>query len=319
MLVALDPAAAQQPVAAAGSTSLKPAKPIRVVNLKNGSFVIDAPGNWVLNRSWRFEGLADVPLNIIDVVANDVVLDFRSFEIEVERFADTAPVTVINVQGDRFTLINATVTICCGEQGSALRSTGRSTTIEGLRGFSLAAIRLEGGFAVVRDSVFHVVRGIAVAGSLATIESSVISCGFFGGCVSLADDGNRLLNNRIVPGGEFSFVRIGGNRNVVAGNLIDWGGDATLETAIDILGDANVVRENTLAAAGGTGVFVKVSGTANVIDGNIGADMGDISGIAIGIRFEQDGNFDGDNRIEAAAPFDLGGTTQTDWGGNVGY
>ena len=41
MLVALNPGAAQQSVAAASATSLKPAPPQRVVNLKTGSFVID--------------------------------------------------------------------------------------------------------------------------------------------------------------------------------------------------------------------------------------------------------------------------------------
>jgi hypothetical protein len=29
--------------------------------------------------------------------------------------------------------------------------------------------------------------------------------------------------------------------------------------------------------------------------------------------------FFGDNRMEAAVPFDVGAATQTDWGGNVGY
>src|SRR6187551_279098 len=34
---------------------------------------------------------------------------------------------------------------------------------------------------------------------------------------------------------------------------------------------------------------------------------------------KQNGNFYGDNRMQTAVPFDLGGTTQTNWGGNVGY
>jgi hypothetical protein len=320
MLVALDPAASQQPVSAASPISVSPAKPYRVVNLKNGSFVIDTPGNWVLNRSWRLEGLAEVPLNIIDVVADDVVLDFRGFEIDVHVLSDVVPVNAINVQGHDVTLINPVVTICCSEQGSALHSTGSSTVIEGLRGFSVAANRLEGSDAVIRDSSFRVFRGLRVDGSSATIENTFISCGFFA-CLILTSDGNKLLNNRIQPGGDFSSVRITGNRNVVAGNLIEWSGGSALEVAIEILGNGNVVRDNTLAAAAYTNVVVNVAGTGNVIDGNIGANVGEgeFTGIGAGIRFERTGNFYGDNRMDAVVPFELGGTTQVDWGGNVGY
>jgi hypothetical protein len=320
MLVALDPAAAQQLVSAAGPASQAPAKPYRVVNLKNGSFVIDTPGTWVLNRSWRFEDLAEVPLNIIDVVADDVVLDFRGFEIEVEGSHDPAVINVINVQGHRVTLRDAVVSICCGESGFALHSTGESTVIEGLRGLSFAGIRLEGTSAVLRDSSFRIARAVRVNGSSATIENTFISCGFIA-CVILTSDDNNLLNSRFEFGGDFSRVLIAGNRNVVAGNLIEWegtGSGSVVEVAIDIRGNANVVRDNTVAAAG-VSVVVNAAGTGNVIDGNIGADMGERSTIRTGIRFEQDGNFYGDNRMDAVVPFDLGGTTQTNWGGNVGY
>ena len=97
------PAAAQRsplqpPAAAPRSPSLQPAKPYRVVDLKSGSAVIDQPGNYVLNRSWSFKDLPDMPLNIIDVVADNVVLDFRGFAIDVEHMPDTAFITVIKVQ-----------------------------------------------------------------------------------------------------------------------------------------------------------------------------------------------------------------------------
>jgi hypothetical protein len=318
MLVANDPAPAQQSVSAASPASLKPAPPQRVVNLKTGSFVIDTPGTWVLNRSWYIDG-PNTSLNIIDVVADDVVLDFRGFEIEVEGSPDAALVNVINVQGHRVTLRDPVMSICCGESGFALHSTGESTVIEGFRGYSFAGIRLEGTSAVLRDSSFHVHRAARVNGSSATIENTFISCGVFGGLILTSDD-NKLLDSRFQLGGDRSSVRIGGNRNVVVGNLIEWGGEPPLvvEVAIDIRGNANVVRDNTVAAAG-VSVVVNVAGTSNVIDGNIGADMGDARTIGVGIRFEQDGNFYGDNRMDARVPFDLGGTTQTNWGGNVGY
>jgi hypothetical protein len=318
LLVALDPAAAQQLVSATSPASQTPAKPYRVVNLKNGSFVIDTSGNWVLNRSWHFDGVANT-LNIIDVVADDVVLDFRGFEIEVEGSPDAARVNVINVQGDRVTLRDAVVSICCGESGFALHSTGTSTVIEGFRGYSFAGIRLEGASTVLRDSSFRIARAVRVNGSSATIENTFISCGLIA-CVILTSDDNKLLNSRFEFGGDLSQVRIGGNRNIVAGNVIEWRGEPpfAVDVAIEILGNANVVRDNTLAATG-VNLVVNVAGTGNVIDGNISADLGERSTIGVGIRFEQDGNFYGDNRMDAMVPFDLGGTRQTDWGGNVGY
>ena len=55
------------------------------------------------------------------------------------------------------------------------------------------------------------------------------------------------------------------------------------------------------------------------LDGNIGAPSDPARREAVGMRYTADGNFYGDNRMAAQVPFDLGGTVQTDWGGNVGY
>ena len=38
-----------------------------------------------------------------------------------------------------------------------------------------------------------------------------------------------------------------------------------------------------------------------------------------GIAFGQSGNYYGNNQMAASTPFALGQTTQTDWGGNVGF
>jgi hypothetical protein len=311
------PAATQQP-SAASSASMKPTKPYRVVDLKRGSFVIDTPGNWVLNRSWTFEDVSNaLPLNIIDVVADGVVLDFRGFEIEVTGTPDTPPVTVINVQGNAFLLKGATVSICCGEGGSVLRSTGNGTEIDGLRGFSYNVMTLEGSDAIIRNSAFHARNGVHLS-SRGTIENTVVSCR--SGCVIVDGDENKLLNSRILPG-QFNGVTVGGDGNVIAGNLIDFPAmGPEIGNGFDIRGNANVVRDNTLATGGETYVVVNVSGIGNVIDGNIGAVVGPPPGVIhTGVRFEQNGNFYGDNRMDATVPFDLGATTQTDWGGNVGY
>ena len=168
----------------------------------------------------------------------------------------------------------------------------------------------------MRDSTFHARFGVGLSSS-GKIENTSISCKT--GCVSLGDQ-SKLLNSRILPG-EGVGLYIVGNGNVVAGNLLDFPNQGPeLEIGFDVRGDRNVVRDNTLAIGGETFVVVNVSGTANVIDGNIGAVVDEPSGsILRGIRFEQNGNFYGDNRMNTAVPFDLGGTTQTDWGGNVGY
>jgi hypothetical protein len=300
------------PVGASSTTAT--AKPFRVVDLKTGSFVIDKPGNWVLTRSWRFLNVPNQPEVVIDVVADDVVLDFRGFEVEVEGVGGIPPATVINVQGNSFLLKNAVVTVCC-EGGRALRSTGFDTQIEGLRGFSFEPIALQGDASGIRDSSFHARFGVELA-SRSTIENTVISCNV--GCVKFKGNESRVLNSRIQPAQVLGML-IGGDGNVVAGNFVDSpGGGPFLDIAFEVSGNRNIVRDNTLSAAGDTGVAVKVSGTGNVIDGNIVAQTPD-GNVSVGIRFEQNGNFYGDNRMQAAVPFDLGGTTQTNWGDNVGY
>jgi len=315
LFAAVGVARAQQPVAAQRSPSLQPAKQYRVVDLKSGSAVIDQPGNYVLTRSWTFKDLPDMPLNIIDVVADNVVLDFRGFAIDVEGMPDTAFITVIKVQGRLFTLKNAEITICCGAQASALRSTGVGTEIQGFRGYSFDTMSLAGRASVIRDSTFHARFGVGVS-SFGRIENTAISCKT--GCLGLGDD-NKVLNSRLLPG-ESEGLLIAGDRNVVAGNLLDFPNQGPeLEIGIDVRGNGNVVRDNTLAIGGETFVAMNVSGTGNVIDGNIGAVVDTQGSILRGIRFEQNGNFYGDNRMQTAVPFDLGGTTQTDWGDNVGY
>jgi len=316
LLAAVSVARAQQPVAAQRSPSLQPAKQYRVVDLKSGSAVIDQPGNYVLNRSWSFKDLPDGPLSIIDVVADNVVLDFRGFAIDVEGMPDTAFITVIKVQGRLFTLKNAEITICCGAQASALRSTGVGTEIQGFRGYSFDAMSLAGRASVIRDSTFHARFGVGLS-SFGRIENTFISCK--SGCLGLGGDQNKVLNSHLLPG-EGSGLLIAGNNNVIAGNLLDFPSQGPeLEIGIDVGGNGNVVRDNTLAIGGETFVAMNVSGTRNVIDGNIGAVVDTQGSILRGIRFEQNGNFYGDNRMQTAVPFDLGGTTQTDWGDNVGY
>ena len=70
---------------------------------------------------------------------------------------------------------------------------------------------------------------------------------------------------------------------------------------------------------------IAVDGSRNTLLGNK-ALLAPISGQPVlhprwpvGIRFSQDGNFYGGNQMAADVPFDLGGTSQCDLGGNVGF
>jgi hypothetical protein len=312
---ALAPAIPQErPVPAGGSTALKPAKSYRVVDLKRGSFVIDEPGNWVLNRSWTFESSPDLAAIIIDVVADEVVLDFRGFALEVTGLSGIPSTTLVNVRGNSFVLKNAELNACC-EGGLTLRSTGRATVIEGLRGFSFDGVALEGDEATIRDSVFHARFGVGVA-SRSVIVASDIGCRSF--CVGFAGDGNQLLNSRITAF-DVRALRINGNGNVLAGNFINQETAVGPHTTFDVRGDRNILRDNTIVASGEVNVIFDVLGTENVIDHNVAAGTAGNGRAQVGVRFGRDGNFYGDNRMAAGTPFQVGGTLQKDWGGNVGY
>jgi hypothetical protein len=68
------------------------------------------------------------------------------------------------------------------------------------------------------------------------------------------------------------------------------------------------------------GVSVLVDGTGNVIDGTKALPVSyDTTPNGYGIRFLQDGNYYGNNRMSGNVPYELGGTVQIDWGGNVAY
>lgn len=107
---------------------------------------------------------------------------------------------------------------------------------------------------------------------------------------------------------------------MVAENVFD---DRSLDdqvNVIQVIANDNQVLRNTLLLFGDEGVLIDVQGTRNTIDGNVAAPSVITSGSPfVGIRFSADGNWYGNNRVTATTPFDLGGTVQSDWGGNVSY
>jgi hypothetical protein len=126
---------------------------------------------------------------------------------------------------------------------------------------------------------------------------------------------NRVTDNRIVPYID-DCVEIRGNGNVFANNLIDTSNAEDI-SVFDLQGDHNVVRNNTVLVGRAVYTVLRISGTANTLDGNIAASA---QGKArFGLEFTVDGNYYGNNRLAAEVPFALGGTVQTNWGGNVGY
>jgi hypothetical protein len=112
-----------------------------------------------------------------------------------------------------------------------------------------------------------------------------------------------------------SGVRVFGNANLVANNILEL---LSVEEGFTVEGDYNVLRDNIALEAAGVDAIFLVSGTANTIDGNIAppADPDqEAGGPGLGIKFTADGNYYGNNRMAVS----LGGTVQTDWGGNVRY
>ena len=67
-----------------------------------------------------------------------------------------------------------------------------------------------------------------------------------------------------------------------------------------------------------------VSGARNIVKANVvPPPASDANGVAetwaVGIALTQDGKSYGANFVSATTPFDLGGTVQTDIGGNIGF
>jgi hypothetical protein len=285
----------------------------RVLDLTEVPVVIDEPGLYALQRSWELPD-STVGIEIVRITANDVVLDLNGFGISVP----SGPVntTVVAISGAAVTVRNGYLGGCC-EGVAAVRSTGIVTRLDHLDVYSHDRIELDGGGAVLTDSAVFSRDGIRVRGR-AAVERNRISCRYF--CLMIAGDRNRALDNFVQP--SFSLaMNVGGADNLVAGNTIDAGSSGVVDLVVEVPGARNVLRDNTIVMGPDSVPFVlfEVSGSGNTLDGNIAAPDSDGSRAGTGIVFTADGNYYGGNRFAATVPFALGATTQTDWGGNVGY
>ena len=90
------------------------------------------------------------------------------------------------------------------------------------------------------------------------------------------------------------------------------------DTSILVNGRQNLVRDNTIRVDGLTEAAIQVNDRANVLEANIVLPVPGGDRATVGIQFTADGNSFGNNRLGALVPVDVGSTTQTNWGGNVG-
>ena len=287
----------------------------RVLNLSNPPVVIDEPGLYAIDRDWLIpRATTAVVTERIQITADDVTIDLHGFEISADTgFAPPGPSTLLVISGRNAEVRNGGLTACC-EGARTVASTGFGTRLHHATMSSWERMTFDAGGAVTDSDI-----GLTVSmrfGEGVTVERNTIRCNRGLRCVELLGDGNRVTDNylNLQQGGGIDIV---GNGNFVANNVIEARDAPDAAEAFEVEGDSNVVRGNTLVLSGNVrNPFFVISGTANTIDGNIAAP-GERQGI--GMEFRADGNFYGNNRIAADVPFSLGGTVQTDWGGNVGY
>jgi hypothetical protein len=282
----------------------------RVLDLTKLPVVIDEPGLYALQRDWVLTGY-QLGGDVIRIAADDVTLDMHGFSIGIR--LDDIHSTLLAVSGNQVVVRNGRLEACC-EGAAAFGSTGSGTRLEHLNVSGQEPMTLEGGHATITDSVVHTRWGITVNES-SVVQRNALSCRTF--CLTLQGDANLVLDNRFTFADADFVVQVEGDANVIERNIID-GDILGPGTLYDVDGDRNVVRDNTITG-GGAGTAFAVGGTGNTLDGNIVASRDASLLTHVGIGFTRDGNYYGDNRIAATVPFNLNGTVQTDWGGNVGY
>jgi hypothetical protein len=316
-------AQAQDPAVTAQAAREKaPAKPWtqvrgfgRVLNLSNPPVVIDEPGLYAIDRDWEIpDTTTTVVPELIQITADDVELDLHGFEITAAP-PDFSSTTLFVITGSRTEIRNGGFE-AGGDGGTAVRSTG---------GVGLHHVSISSGEtmtftgATITDSQLGSRLEMRFEAS-SRLERNTISCGRGLRCVRFLGSDSEFTGNRLSmsQGGGIEVV---GDGNTVANNFVDLSDDVDGETVFDIKGDNNVVRGNTALVGNGSigDPLWAISGTANTLDGNIAAPGRFGERARTGMAFTADGNFYGNNRMAAQTAFVLGGTVQTDWGGNVGY
>ena len=278
---------------------------------KPDACVIDQPGRYTLDRTWDFD-FSDFCFAVstefefirILISADDVIFDLNGFGL----FDDpSGNLFLLNVTGARVTIRNGTIEggDVFDRQGLPLVVTGPDVLIENITATYIGAW---GSHGLVRDC--HVTKDGVGLGPGSTLENSHLDCGL-NTCIIVGSDA-MVRFNTISDSGATAGIEIRGDNVLVESNVLTRGGGPS----IVVIGNSNTIVRNTLQTnnAVTAEVAVRVEGTGNIIDSNIVQPTH-----AVGILFLMDGNYYGDNRVSATTPFDLVGTTQTDWGGNVEF
>jgi hypothetical protein len=285
----------------------------KVLHLTASHIVIDQPGTYVLDRHWQIPGegvfYADGP-RIIEITANDVVLDLEGFTIDMPDPGAGG----IYIGGANVTLRNGKIT-------AAVTVDGASGVIDALD-LPGAGVSIRGPDGVVRDSSM---KAVSAGGDHFLIVGNRFDCDTT--CVFLRGNRGVFRNNNLYRGGSPSgrdgVLFVSGSSNTIENNYLE---SVELNPAAIFVqhGNRNLIARNTMVKTGlGGATAIQVeSGNANVIDGNIASHTTPPGRWEFGIIFVvgANGNFFGNNRMQADDPFFTGsGLQEVDWGGNVGY
>jgi hypothetical protein len=271
------------------------------------------PGEYALDRNWSLGTAAGFLGTVLRIEADDVRIDFEGYFLQSNHQGQ-----VVEVHGDRVSFRNGRLP--GNPYQVVLTSTGRQLEVDQMTIYSSEVLELEGDRTVIRDSDVFVQWGLILGGEQAVVEQS----GFYGcniRCLQVNGVGGEIRGNEFTTDSNFNddVVVIDGSYTVFDGNLIDQRAIDVTYSMLAINGPQNRAANNTFILGSNTTAAIAVNGMNNTIDSNI-ARPGPFGASADqGVTFTADGNFYGDNRMDATIPFNLSGTTQTDWGGNVGY
>ena len=295
----------QAPLASGKKPPPPPPEAARVLNL-SAPLVIDQPGYYRLDRNWEVENEFGIYL---EIRANSVTLDFRGYS-----FINRGEGIAVAILGNSVTLRNGNLS-SEDDQATPLVVDAAVVTIENLNVFGQNASHFGGDTnsrVFIRDSGISSGASGVPPGSI--LERNVFGCVAPGCGVTIADD-TRVTDNvwNVGPSGPALIVQ--GAGNLVERNLFSPSDDPS----ILVNGRHNLLRDNTIQVDGLEEPAIQVNNGANVLEANIVLPIPGGDRATVGIQFTADGNSFGNNRLGALVPVNIGATTQTDWGGNVGF